>query len=88
MGKPLDVRLRRGTGALARHGNFWYPVRLIHKEEDGNHWRVKWWRGCNFKIPGIEPGSVTTVPSVDLVDSLWQDQVARRKTRVRIFVTN
>ncbi|KDR72049.1 hypothetical protein GALMADRAFT_213507 [Galerina marginata CBS 339.88] len=28
--KPLLRRLRRGCGALARHGEFWYPVRVIH----------------------------------------------------------
>lgn len=86
MGKPLNERLRQGHAALARHGDFWYPVRLIHKEDNTDNWRVKWWRGCDFKEAGIEPGSVTTVPLLNVVDCLWQDRVGRRKIRVRISI--
>ncbi|KAF8956009.1 hypothetical protein BDZ97DRAFT_1764147 [Flammula alnicola] len=79
--RPLKDRLRRGTGALARRGVFWYPVRIIHVE-DGSKWRVRWWRECNFAEPGIDRGSVTTVGVDDIVDSLWLDRTGRRKIRL------
>ncbi|KAF9470273.1 hypothetical protein BDN70DRAFT_939859, partial [Pholiota conissans] len=78
---PLADRLIRGCGALARHGLFWYPVRLIHTS-DGTTWRVRWWIGCQFEDAEIQPGSITTVSFSDLVDSLWQDRHGRRKIRL------
>jgi hypothetical protein len=80
MKKPLKERLVRGRGALARHGDFWYPVRVI-STEDGEDWRVRWWMGCTFKEPGIDPGSITIVPVANLIDSLWQDRAGRRNIR-------
>lgn len=79
--KPLAQRLRRGRGALAQHGEFWYPVRVIH-HKGGQQWRVCWFRTCEFTLPGIMPGTVTTVAERDIVDSLWNDRTARRKIRV------
>jgi len=79
--KPLTQRLRRGRGALARHGEFWYPVCVIH-HEGCQQWRVCWFRTCEFAVPGIIPGTVTTVAECDIVDSLWNDRTARRKIRV------
>ena len=79
--QPLNVRLRRGRGALARHGIFWYPVRFIHREQDGDY-RVRWWRECEFASPGIIPDTITTVTQGNIVDSLWNDRTERRKIRV------
>ena len=79
--QPLNVRLRRGRGALARHGIFWYPVRFLLREQDGRY-RVRWWRGCEFASPGIVPDTITTVNQGDIVDSLWNDRTERRKIRV------
>ncbi|KAF9548012.1 hypothetical protein CPC08DRAFT_591108, partial [Agrocybe pediades] len=78
--KPLKDRLRRGRGALARSGSFWYPVRLIHCE--GDSWRVRWWRGCESSGTHIVPDSVTSVQLEDIVDSLWTDYKARREIRL------
>lgn len=79
--EPLKARLRRGRGALARNGEYWYPVRVIHLEKDGQ-WRVRWWRACNFSTPGIIPDTITTVSEDDVVDSLWNDKTGRRKIKV------
>jgi hypothetical protein len=84
--KPLKVRLRRGRGALARHGDFWYPVRVIHIEinqfRKTTQWKVRWWRGNQFASPGITPDTTTMVPEGDIVDSLWGDRTGRRSIRV------
>jgi hypothetical protein len=49
-------------------------------------WRVRWWRGCKFKLQldstGIEPGGLYTVELPGIVDSLWLLQAERRKIRV------
>ncbi|KAF9552882.1 hypothetical protein CPC08DRAFT_767975 [Agrocybe pediades] len=79
--KPLAKRLRAGRGALARIGDFWYPVRLIEKSD--SCWRVQWWRGNMFE-PGVleTPGAASEVNHANLVDSLWMDRSARRKIRL------
>ncbi|KAF8075742.1 hypothetical protein FPV67DRAFT_1648897 [Lyophyllum atratum] len=82
MGRPLKERLRSGRGALARHGDYWYPVRLIQLEKDSKSWRVRWWRENIFELEGIVPDSFTVVRLEDLVDSLWLDHNERRKIRL------
>ena len=77
----IDVHRRPGIGALARHGQYWYPLRLIlHKK---NKWNVRWqWGGCQFDELSVEPNSITAVSQQDVVDSLWNDHTSRRKIRV------
>ena len=71
-----------GRGGLARHGDFWYPVRLIDHKKAEKRWLVRWWRENQFEEPTIAPGSVSAVADSDIVDSLWGNQVERRKIRV------
>jgi hypothetical protein len=81
--RPLSEHLLRGRGALVRHGEFWYPVRVIHRENDSpGRWKVRWWRGCDFASPGITPDTTTIVTMGDIVDSLWRDRSGRRAIRV------
>ncbi|KAG6893479.1 hypothetical protein C0992_009816, partial [Termitomyces sp. T32_za158] len=80
--KPLSERLLPGCGALARHGDFWYPVHLIQVHKPQQLWCVRWWRGCAFENAEIVPGSVTEVKFQDIVDSLWQDLSGRRRIRL------
>ena len=63
---------RVGRGALARIGNFWYPIRLIQYKEKEKVWLVRWWRGCSFEAPESLAlvGSITAVSESDIVDSL------------------
>lgn len=77
--------IRPGCGALGRNGDFWYPVRLILKDDSANTWRIKWLTGCKFKDAEIVPGSITTVAAsrTDLVDGLWLDRAERRKIKVK-----
>ncbi|KAJ7315596.1 hypothetical protein DFH08DRAFT_820517 [Mycena albidolilacea] len=42
-----------GKGSLARHGNYWYPVRLVMKAKSG--WTVAWWRGNEYDDPSPPP---------------------------------
>ncbi|KAF8351863.1 hypothetical protein F5887DRAFT_861192, partial [Amanita rubescens] len=85
---PLKDRVRAGTGALARHGTFWYPVRLIQlvagvgRQKNILRWKVRWWRGCKFDSRGIKHGSTTVVSLDNIVDSLWLDQKRRREIRL------
>ncbi|KAF8066482.1 hypothetical protein FPV67DRAFT_1626399 [Lyophyllum atratum] len=79
--KPLQERLKPGTGALARRGEFWYPVRVIQRPVDSKSgWKVRWWRECTFAMPGLGPDS--TIPLSEIVDSLWMDRTGRRKIRL------
>jgi hypothetical protein len=73
---------RVGRGALARVGEFWYPVRLIQWVKTG--WRVQWWRENKFMSnEGPEkPGLFSVVDSANIVDSLWNDRSNRRTIRV------
>ena len=71
-----------GRGALARRGDFFYPVRLIQKLPNDAGWRVRWWRENVYISDRPEPVSI--VKGNDLVDSLWLDRETRRKTRVCI----
>ena len=32
---PLNYLNRPGWAALVHHGDFWYPVRVVHKEGPG-----------------------------------------------------
>lgn len=72
-----------GRGALARHGKYWYPVRLIVQK--GDSWVVQWWRENEYKTPGIECGQTSTVLHENLRDSLWLDRDGRRAIRVRLL---
>lgn len=85
--EPVLTKCREGCGALARHGEFWYPVRLIDHKEDRKKWQVRWWRGCEFAADGIEADSYTEVELTSLVDSLWSKRTERRKIRVSLFQT-
>ncbi|KAF9533317.1 hypothetical protein CPB83DRAFT_903260 [Crepidotus variabilis] len=82
MNRPLHERLIPGRGALARDGDFWYPVRLIQYDEELNRWTIKWWRGCNFGGFGSFPGKVESIEDFYLVDSLWGERYSRRSTRL------
>jgi hypothetical protein len=75
---------RAGLGALVRRWTYWYPVRLIQFDENQLVWTVRWWRGCKFAEPGIEPDSTTTVNLDDIVDSLWMNRTQRRAIRVSL----
>jgi hypothetical protein len=79
--KPLAQRLRRGRGALVCHGDFWYPVRVVHLEGYGQ-WRVRWWRECAFSIPGLVVDTMSTVPEENIIDCLWNNRLGRRQIRV------
>lgn len=75
---------RPGKGALAKHGDFWYPVKLIEYLKGGQQWRIRWWRGCKFQEPGYDPGSISDIPADIVVDSLWRNCRERRSIRVHI----
>ena len=79
----MTERLRRGRGALARNGEFWYLVRLIHRQDSGE-WQVRWWRGCEKGIEGVEPGCLSSVKEEDLVDLLWMNRRKHRMIKVRL----
>ena len=71
-----------GRGALARYGDFWYPVRLIQYLKPSKKWRIRWWRECCFDKEEIESGSMMLIDERDVVDSLWGIAKARRQVRV------
>ncbi|KAF9033654.1 hypothetical protein BJ165DRAFT_1410375 [Panaeolus papilionaceus] len=75
--KPLTDRFRVGCGALAKHGDYFYPVRLVQKI--GERWTVCWWRGNEYSNA---PPPVFSVPEADLTDALWRNMSARRKIRL------
>ncbi|KAJ7441031.1 hypothetical protein B0H11DRAFT_2351326 [Mycena galericulata] len=77
----LAKRLLPGKGALARHGKYWYPVRLLFKKPGG--WMVKWWRGNRFIDPQAPPSKVA---DSDLRDELWANPGARRQICVSFFI--
>ena len=79
--KPLAQCLQHGHGALACHGDFWYPIRVVHFEGDGR-WRVRWWRECTFSIPGLVADTMGTVHEEDIIDSLWNNRLGRQQIRV------
>ncbi|KAJ7800621.1 hypothetical protein B0H14DRAFT_2279282, partial [Mycena olivaceomarginata] len=70
-----------GKGSLARHGNYWYPVRLVMKAKSG--WTVAWWRGNEYDDPSPPP---TLVLDSDLRDELWADTQKRRQIRLGKWV--
>jgi hypothetical protein len=72
---------RPGKGALARHGKYWYPVRIKSCRRVGGRalFTVKWWRHCFFKHNTQPPGEVG---EEDLVDALYGDRKRRRMIRV------
>jgi hypothetical protein len=73
-----------GKGALARYGEFHYPVRLIQIEKKSKRhhtqWKVVWWRECHFPQSMPPPG--TLVSQDDIVDELWKDVKGRRAVQV------
>ncbi|KAJ6457808.1 hypothetical protein C8R47DRAFT_1203316 [Mycena vitilis] len=73
----LSKRLISGKGALARHGEYWYPVRLIVKRSDG--WEVQWWRGNQYSEPMPPPSKIS---DDNLRDELWANADARRKIKL------
>jgi hypothetical protein len=73
--------MQNGVNNLARHGDFWYPVRVVHLEGDGQ-WRVRWWRECAFSIPGLVFDTMSTVPEENIIDCLWNNRLGRRQIRV------
>ncbi|KAG2335356.1 hypothetical protein BDR05DRAFT_1036091, partial [Suillus weaverae] len=70
-----------GKGALARHGKYWYPVRIKSCRRSGGRalFTVKWWRHCSFKPNAQPPGEVA---KEDLVDALYGDHKHRRMIRL------
>ncbi|KAJ7366156.1 hypothetical protein DFH08DRAFT_678760 [Mycena albidolilacea] len=70
-----------GKGSLARHGNYWYPVRLVMKAKSG--WTVAWWCGNEYDDPSPPP---TLVLDSDLRDELWADTQKRRQIRLGKWV--
>ncbi|KAH9949621.1 hypothetical protein B0H21DRAFT_836748, partial [Amylocystis lapponica] len=96
--KSISARLRcveiqyAGKGALARHGDFWYPVRLIKLfksvvlplRKEHREWRVVWWRGCSLSGSGPDPDA--RLQEADLVDELWHDESRRRDIRLGRWV--
>ncbi|KAJ7504614.1 hypothetical protein B0H11DRAFT_1709555 [Mycena galericulata] len=80
-GCPAVINIQKsfspGKGALARHGKYWYPVRLLSKEPGG--WMVNWWRGNRFIEPQAPPSKVS---DSDLRDELWANPGARRQIRL------
>ncbi|KAF8069336.1 hypothetical protein FPV67DRAFT_1415419, partial [Lyophyllum atratum] len=78
----LSILIRPGMGALARRGDFWYPVRLVKPIKSMEpSWMVRWWRECNFEIPTGETPT-TVVAFKDIIDSLWLDRMGRRNVRL------
>lgn len=69
-----------GKGALARVGQFWYPVRLIRLHND--MWTVKWWREDIFNMNNPVAGGVSDVNASDIIDLLWKNRQGRRNIRV------
>ncbi|KAF9039799.1 hypothetical protein BJ165DRAFT_1351680 [Panaeolus papilionaceus] len=76
-----EMELRPGRGALARHGEYFYPVRLIQKVSM-TRWTVRWWRGNCFVAASVQAGEVSVVNEEDLIDSLWLDRARRREVRL------
>ncbi|KAG1811699.1 hypothetical protein EV424DRAFT_1515456 [Suillus variegatus] len=73
---------RPGKGALARHGKYWYPVRIKSCRQLGGKitlYTVKWWRHCSFKLDTQPP---LEVGEGDLVDALYGDHKRRRMIRL------
>ena len=68
-----------GKGALAHHGDFWYPVRLLQPITE-NSWQVSWWRGNEYGNTAPDFGALVNV--ANLVDELWADIQGRRQIRV------
>ncbi|KAG1853086.1 hypothetical protein F4604DRAFT_1660333 [Suillus subluteus] len=77
----LSTMIRPGKGALARHGKYWYPVRIKSRQQVGGKalFTVKWWRHCSFK-PDTQPP--VEVGEEDLVDALYGDCKRRRMIRL------
>jgi hypothetical protein len=71
--------------ALARHGNFWYPVRLINRViiEEEPYWHVKWWPLSTF-ANSIPTGAqwISLLSQDNIVDELWNRREERRLIRV------
>ena len=76
----MEIFFSAGRGALARHGDFWYPVRLIQRVDED--WWVQWWRETYFTSTSVVAGGVSLVESTDIVDSLWLNCASRRTIRV------
>ncbi|KAJ7109223.1 hypothetical protein C8R44DRAFT_986254 [Mycena epipterygia] len=81
-GRTRTPRFVPGLGALAKHGKYYYPVRLLKKADRKKGWKVQFWRGCQFKSGDPGPNSADLVLESDLVDSLFGDQHSRRKIRL------
>jgi len=89
--EDIDIWSRAGRGVLAHNGKFWYPIQLIQYQEADKSWLVRWWRGCSFEpdssgMVTIAPRLTSTVPELDIVDSLWGDQVGRQKIQVSTHI--
>ncbi|KAF7334732.1 hypothetical protein MSAN_02371500 [Mycena sanguinolenta] len=77
-----NPNLKEGMGALAKHGKFYYPVRLLFRNKKQNAWRVAFWRECEFPTTEGPPDPDHLVPTNDLVDSLYGNQIGRRAIRL------
>lgn len=74
---------------MARHGAFWYPVRLLKKttKDERPVWRLRWWRLCQFIDPDAPSSSESVLSESDIVDELWNEPERRRNIRVRFSKT-
>ncbi|KAJ7283955.1 hypothetical protein C8J57DRAFT_749943 [Mycena rebaudengoi] len=79
------IQFLPGRGALARHGKYWYPVRLLARSSFSAGWRVQWWHGCEFSKSSLPPTADALVSESCLVDALWKNQGERRKIRLGKF---
>ena len=85
---PLDYPNafhRPAKGVLVRHGNFYYPARLLQLERKypERQWRVQMWRMCKYEPGEDAPRDLeVTIPESRIVDELWRERDERRKIRV------
>ena len=81
----LTIIYRPAKGVLVRFGNFWYPGRMLQREQNTpfSQWRVRMWRASTYADTDETPqGSDVIVPEDRIVDELWHDRPTRRQIRV------
>lgn len=73
-----------GQGVLARHGLYYYPVRLLRCSQPNpkglRSWHVHWLGRCEKFANSINKS--TPVAESDMVDDLWHRKSKRRQIRV------
>lgn len=74
-----------GMGALGKHGDYWYPVRLLNPRglSDGRaEWVVEWWRQNRYATSEAVP---LTLPLDRLEDSCFGNAKRHRQIRISSF---